>query len=82
MLRLFFVRHGRTSWNAEGRVQGGGGWDGVGRMQAAALGEHLRSEHFDAIYASPALRDSFCFQEVGEPFANDFPPVPLSLIHI
>ena len=56
MLRLFFVRHGRTSWNAEGRVQGGGGLDVVGRVQAAALGEHLRSEHFDAIYASPALR--------------------------
>ena len=56
MLRLFFVRHGRTSWNAQGRVQGGGGLDQVGRAQAAALGQHLRTLHFDAIYASPALR--------------------------
>jgi broad specificity phosphatase PhoE len=56
MLRLFFVRHGRTSWNAQGRVQGGGGLDEIGRAQAAALGQHLRNERFDAIYASPALR--------------------------
>ncbi len=56
MLRLFFVRHARTSWNAQGRVQGGGGLDEVGRAQAAALGEHLRTQRFDAIYASPALR--------------------------
>lgn len=56
MLRLFFVRHGRTSWNAQGRVQGGGGLDEIGRAQAAALGKHLGNERFDAIYASPALR--------------------------
>ena len=56
MLRLLFVRHARTSWNAQGRVQGGGGLDEVGREQAAALGEHLRTQRFDAIYSSPALR--------------------------
>ena len=56
MLRFFFVRHGRTSWNAQGRVQGGGGLDEVGRAQAAALGQHLSLERFDAMYASPALR--------------------------
>jgi len=56
MLRLLFVRHGRTSWNAQGRVQGGGGLDALGRAQAAALGERLRDEPLDAIYSSPALR--------------------------
>jgi broad specificity phosphatase PhoE len=56
MLRLLFVRHGRTSWNAQGRVQGGGGLDEVGRLQAAALADRLRSERLDAIYASPAWR--------------------------
>jgi broad specificity phosphatase PhoE len=56
MLRLIFVRHGRTPWNAQGRVQGGGGLDEVGRAQAAALGNRLRDEPFDAIYASPTLR--------------------------
>ncbi len=56
MLRMIFVRHGRTPWNVEGRVQGGGALDEVGRAQAAALGERLRSEPIAAIYASPALR--------------------------
>lgn len=56
MLRLFFVRHGRTAWNVQGRVQGGGGLDEVGRTQSAALGQHLRAERFEAIYTSPALR--------------------------
>ena len=56
MLRFLFVRHGRTPWNVQGRVQGGGGLDEVGRAQAAALGERLSSEPITAIYASPALR--------------------------
>ena len=56
MLRLIFVRHGRTPWNVQGRVQGGGALDEVGRAQAAALGERLSTEPIDAIYASPALR--------------------------
>jgi len=56
MLRLIFVRHGRTSWNVQGRVQGGGGLDEVGRAQAAALAGHLSGLSLEAIYASPALR--------------------------
>ena len=56
MLRLIFVRHGRTSWNVQGRVQGGGGLDEVGRAQVAALAERLSDEPIAAIYASPALR--------------------------
>ncbi len=56
MLRLIFVRHGRTPWNVEGRVQGGGGLDEVGRAQAAALAERLSTLPIAAVYASPALR--------------------------
>ncbi|MEX2431623.1 MAG: histidine phosphatase family protein [Dehalococcoidia bacterium] len=56
MLRIIFVRHGRTNWNVEGRVQGGGSLDAVGRTQAAALAERLRAEPIAAVYASPALR--------------------------
>jgi broad specificity phosphatase PhoE len=56
MLRLLLVRHARTTWNAEGRVQGGGGLDELGRAQAAALAERLRDESLDAIYASNTLR--------------------------
>jgi broad specificity phosphatase PhoE len=40
----------------QGRVQGGGSLDEVGRAQAVALAERLSTQPFDAIYASPALR--------------------------
>jgi broad specificity phosphatase PhoE len=56
MLRLLLVRHARTTWNAEGRVQGGGALDELGRAQAVALAERLRGETLDGIYASNTLR--------------------------
>ena len=56
MLRLILARHGRTSWNVQGRVQGGGGLDDVGKAQVAALAERLAAEPIAAVYASPAWR--------------------------
>ena len=56
MLQLLFVRHARTTWNAEGRVQGGGPLDALGRAQATALAERLQNEPIDGIYASDTLR--------------------------
>ena len=56
MLRLILVRHGRTAWNVQGRVQGGGGLDEVGKAQAAALAGRLAGEPLAAVYASPARR--------------------------
>lgn len=56
--RLFLIRHGRTAWNAQGRVQG---WadvplDEVGREQARRLAERLRGDHPDLILCSPLWR--------------------------
>ena len=56
MLRLILVRHGRTAWNVQGRVQGGGGLDEVGKAQAAALAGRLAGEPLAAVYASPTRR--------------------------
>jgi probable phosphoglycerate mutase len=56
MPRLLIVRHGRTDWNAQGRVQGGGSLDDVGQTQVEALMERLRHERIDAAYCSPVLR--------------------------
>ena len=56
MLRLIMVRHGRTAWNVQGRVQGGGGLDAIGRAQADALAERLAAEPIAAVYSSPAWR--------------------------
>lgn len=45
---LIFLRHGRTAYNAEGRLQGqrDAPLDEVGWRQAAEVGAHLR-EHYD-----------------------------------
>ena len=58
MTHLYLIRHGRTTWNDEGRMQG---WadpplDDVGRQQARALANRLVHARFDAVYSSPLLR--------------------------
>ncbi len=66
MLRLILARHGRTSWNVQGRVQGGGGLDEVGRAQVAALTRRLTREPIAAVYASPAWRA----RQTAQPLAD------------
>ena len=58
MTLLYLIRHGRSEWNANGRVQGQADppLDEIGREQAHALAAHLRGTTFAAIYASPLLR--------------------------
>jgi probable phosphoglycerate mutase len=48
-LRLFFLRHGETDWNAEGRLQGQQdiSINARGRAQAAEAGQRLRSLAID-----------------------------------
>ena len=58
MSRVLFVRHGETTWNREGRIQG---WastplTGRGRDQARATGELLRAAGVDRIVASDLQR--------------------------
>ena len=58
MTQLYLIRHGRTAWNNEDRLQG---WadeplDAVGQTQARALAAALHAVHFDAIYSSPLDR--------------------------
>ncbi len=55
---LVMIRHGETSWNVEGRVQGQTDvpLSEVGHAQARALAEALAAESFCAIYASDLMR--------------------------
>ncbi len=55
---LAVVRHGRTSWNADGRFQGQTDvpLDDIGRAQAASLAEFMRADEFDLAIASDLSR--------------------------
>lgn len=55
---IYFVRHGKTDWNGEGRIQGRCDipLNAEGKMQAAELGEKLSDVHFDVAFSSPLSR--------------------------
>ena len=60
-LRLIFVRHGLSSFNKEGRIQGRNDLSTLtkeGQSQAEAAGKVLSSIPIDAIYSSPLQRAS------------------------
>lgn len=58
MTRMSLVRHGQTSWNAEGRLVG---WtdvplDEVGEQQAAYLGAAVEVSRYSAVWTSDLQR--------------------------
>ena len=57
-MRLLLVRHGESTYNAEGRIQGqqDAPLSERGRQQAERLGERLCAYEFDACYASDLSR--------------------------
>ena len=60
-LRLIFVRHGLSSFNKEGRIQGRNDLSILtkeGQLQAEAAGKIISSIPIDAIYSSPLQRAS------------------------
>jgi len=60
-LRLIFVRHGLSSFNKEGRIQGRNDLSTLtkqGQLQAEAAGKTLSSIPIDAVYSSPLQRAS------------------------
>lgn len=61
MTKLYFVRHGKTEWNLEGRYQGATGDSNLlpeSHAQIKQLGQYLQSQTivFDQVYASPIKR--------------------------
>lgn len=58
-MKLYFVRHGHTEWNEEGRIQGANGDSPLlesSIQQLKALGQHLSQTYFDAAYSSDLPR--------------------------
>ena len=74
MTTIVALRHGRTAWNHEGRMQG---WapvplDERGREQATAAGAWLADEYaFDAVYASDLQRTRETAERVLEQLPNE-----------
>ncbi len=56
--RLLLIRHGRSTWNAAGRIQGQADppLDDVGQEQARRLAERLLEDQPAILYASPLQR--------------------------
>lgn len=59
--RVVLVRHGQSTWNAEGRIQGCSDFAKLtkkGKEQAQTSAEMLREDRFDALFCSPLQRAS------------------------
>ncbi|MGT2883529.1 histidine phosphatase family protein [Streptococcus ferus] len=58
-MKLYFVRHGKTEWNLEGRFQGANGDSPLlesSIKETEELGRYLKAIPFDAVYSSDLER--------------------------
>lgn len=73
-MKLYFVRHGKTEWNLEGRFQGASGDSPLLETsieQLSILGEYLADTRFDMIYSSDLPRAVHSAEIIQE--ENQFP---------
>lgn len=63
-MKIYVVRHGKTKWNQEKRMQGIKNSDliGVGIEEAKKLGEYLKDVEFEKVWTSPLGR---CLETTG-----------------
>lgn len=58
-MQLYFIRHGKTEWNVEGRFQGASGDSPLlenAKQTLRQLGNYLADVRFDAVFASDLKR--------------------------
>lgn len=77
-MAVYFVRHGQTDWNLEGKIQG---WADIalnetGRQQAGDTRDQLARYTFAAILTSPLLRA----RETADIIAENHPDTPLVIV--
>lgn len=70
VIKIYIARHGETTWNEEGRIQGRSdpGLSPKGCVQSLALCHHLKDRPLSAIYTSTRQRSIL----TAEPLANHF----------
>ncbi len=72
-LRLIFIRHGLSSFNKEGRIQGRNDLSTLteeGQLQAEAAGKTICTIPIDAIYSSPLKRASTTTEIINKQLKN------------
>jgi probable phosphoglycerate mutase len=76
-VRLLLIRHGRSTWNAAGRVQGIADppLDDLGIEQANRIAERLKDQPIAAIYSSPLQRARLTAEIIGQ----KFPVLPVAI---
>ncbi|KAK7404824.1 hypothetical protein VNO78_05805 [Psophocarpus tetragonolobus] len=68
--RVVLVRHGQSTWNAEGRIQGSSDFSVLtkkGESQAETSRQMLIDDHFDVCFASPLARSMTTAQIIWGP---------------
>lgn len=68
MIRIYIARHGETTWNAEGKIQGRSdpGLTPKGHHQSRVLLEHLRDKPLSKIYTSTLQRSILTAQPISD----------------
>ncbi|GGE34246.1 histidine phosphatase family protein [Streptococcus himalayensis] len=76
-MKLYFVRHGKTEWNVEGRFQGAGGDSPLltsAVEELKLLGQHLSSIQFERILSS-SLPRALASAEIIQAENSYHPPI-------
>lgn len=70
MIHIYIARHGETTWNVEGRIQGRSdpGLSPKGEQQSLALLEQLKDRSLKAIYTSSLQRSILTAQPIAHQF--------------
>ena len=70
MIKIYIARHGETTWNVEGRIQGRSdpGLSPKGQQQSLALFEQLKKQSLSAIYTSSLQRSILTAQPIAHHF--------------
>ena len=70
MIRIYVARHGETTWNAQGRIQGRSdpGLSPEGYAQSRALLEQLKGRAISAVYTSTLKRSILTAQPIADHF--------------
>ncbi|WP_057744923.1 histidine phosphatase family protein [Liquorilactobacillus capillatus] len=69
MTKLFFIRHGKTKWNLEGRYQGAQGDSPLlqeSYQEIQQLCSFLKDYQFECIYSSPIKRAAITAEKIAE----------------